>query len=89
MVKSNEKPKQDFALTLLWYNKKNHVSKCLGVNMTPSPKIHVHTSCDGVAKLPRSYSSAQRASRPAPDFTIYFIRNKTIFAALVGNGFLI
>ena len=46
--------------------------------------------CDGVAKLPRPSSSAQRASRPAPDFMIYFItrRNKTIIAALVGNGFL-
>ena len=43
---------------------------------------------DGVAKLPRPSSSAQRASRPAPDFMIYFIRNKTIIAALVGNGFL-
>ena len=44
--------------------------------------------CDGVAKLPRPSSSAQRASRPAPDFMIYFIKNETIIAALVGNGFL-
>ena len=30
----------------------------------------------------------KRASRPAPDFTVYFIKNKTIIVALVGNGFL-
>ena len=29
----------------------------------------------------------KRASRPAPDFTVLFIKNKTIIAALVGNDF--
>ena len=45
--------------------------------------------CDGDAKLPCPSSSAQtRFATSTKTLRFYFIKNKTIITALVGNGFL-